>query len=395
MNYLKNKKRNLIRLTQGSILISSIAIPTITNTNSASAMFNTLARKTVTSASTTPGVRTLITQFEKISHSSSSKATLKRTTLGSNPGFNYMNPSSTSTLNRPTTSSSSNKQNLMSRLFSKISSSKSSKSPLSSTQQSLLKTPTNEATSSSPTTPKQALLPPGYTQPTNTKSVEQPAPSLPTTTQQSLLPPTSSISTQPRPTTKPPIAPKPNLMSNYQQSLSHQATPSTPESSTTPQQAPPKPKRQNLSNTISVRGFTHPYSDETSSSNPKTQPIYDEISVASGSSTSNINAITSTSPTDDPLYSKPYTYTLKIGEGLDSAYNPYKLSKKQEQILESLIKTSVATIVKNNLPGGLSQNRPITLKFDQESGKYLNQALTSFIMRSAINTLNSIDSQQQ
>lgn len=363
MNYLENKKRNLIRLTQRSILISSMAIPTITNTNYASAMFNNLARGAVrsTGATGSSNVKSLVGKFEQISTSTTS-TTLKNGPL-KNEGFTYLKPNLPTITHKISSSPKTKpKSTLMSKFFSGLtSSSKSDKTRSSSktiTEPKLLPKPQTEPTSSPTTTPKKVLLPTSPIQSTNTKPTDESTPS-PTNT-------SGQVSTLQKPTSKPPIAPKPTPKSIllYQSKLDQTKT-STQQSSKTSK---------------STVRFNLP-DNNTLSTPPKKEHTYDEVSTTTslGSSTSDEKS----------------TYTLKIGEGLGHEYDPYKPTSKQQSNLESMLKGTVAIIVKNNLPDRVPRTNPITIEFDSESGHHLNQALTSFILRSAIQTLNSIDKQQQ
>lgn len=99
MNYFKNKKHNLVKLVQGSVLLISIITPIIIKINSANAMLGPLSRNVYrTGITNTPKVQSLVNQFEKISKTNSNITTGKVSSVG----FSYITPSSSTNINKPT-----------------------------------------------------------------------------------------------------------------------------------------------------------------------------------------------------------------------------------------------------------------------------------------------------
>ena len=94
MNYFKNRKQSLIKLIKKSILLTSIATPTIIEMNSASAILGSLSKNIYrTGITNTSKVQSLVTQLEKISKTNSNRA--------SSIGFSYLTPPSSNNTSKP------------------------------------------------------------------------------------------------------------------------------------------------------------------------------------------------------------------------------------------------------------------------------------------------------
>lgn len=162
---------------------------------------------------------------------------------------------------------------------------------------------------------------------------------------------------------------------------------------------PTKPTMPKLQPIITARGFTYPYGDESSSSTPPKN--YQTTKTQTASTSSKIKtthpSVSNTSPSNSSNNNKNSaintTYNLELDKNIIGNNSNFDLPKQQAGDLELAIKASVAKIVKGNLSGKLLRTGPILLKFDKEAGDYLNSALTTFIYKSAINTLNSLNNQ--
>lgn len=98
MNYFKNRKQSLIKLIKKSILLTSIATPTIIEMNSANAMLGSLSRNIYrTGITNTSRIQSLVNQFEKISKTNSNITTGKVSSIG----FSYITPSLSTNTNKP------------------------------------------------------------------------------------------------------------------------------------------------------------------------------------------------------------------------------------------------------------------------------------------------------
>lgn len=320
MNYFKNKKHNLVRLVQGSILLTSITAPVILKTDSASAMLGSLARNLSRASTSTPSVSSLVSTFEKFSKTNQNTSSkLKNSTQTKSAlGFSYLRPS------LPTNSTSSQLP------------------PKPQPKFSILKSPTKFNTSKLPE------------KSSNTSSF-------------------------------PPIITARGFTYLYGDESSS-STPYNP------------PKNTNPQNKITSSKVRIPTTSNTRNTPYSTKPIPQTITTSNDQSNVTTSSTKPTSSTSTPINNnqkipKNLTYNLEIGNQLPNKYPSFELPPQQVGDLESMIKTNIATIVKQNLPPGFSKNQPITLHFDEESGKRLNSTLTSFMFRSAIRTLEAINKQ--
>lgn len=98
MNYFKNRKQSLIKLIKKSILLTSIATPTIIKMNSANAMLGSLSKNIYrTGITNTSRIQSLVNQFEKISKTNSNITTGKVSSIG----FSYITPSLSTNTSKP------------------------------------------------------------------------------------------------------------------------------------------------------------------------------------------------------------------------------------------------------------------------------------------------------
>lgn len=98
MNYFKNRKQSLIKLIKKSILLTSIATPTIIKMNSANAMLGSLSKNIYrTGITNTSRIQSLVNQFEKISKTNSNNNKNRTSSIG----FSYLTPPSSNNTSKP------------------------------------------------------------------------------------------------------------------------------------------------------------------------------------------------------------------------------------------------------------------------------------------------------
>lgn len=102
MNYFRNRKQSLIKLIKKSILLTSIATPTIIKMNSANAMLGSLSKNIYrTGITNTSRIQSLVNQFEKISKTNSNTNSNTNKNRASSIGFSYLTPPSSNNTSKP------------------------------------------------------------------------------------------------------------------------------------------------------------------------------------------------------------------------------------------------------------------------------------------------------